>query len=83
MTIQRSPPNLMMPLNRTTSEGSAGSRTGSSGVAGRHGGQTRVQLIVPGEQFDLYGIINTVLQDILDPSRQQNAQIHFHQAPPV
>lgn len=92
MTIQRSPPNLMMPLNRTTSEsGTAASRTTSSAsssgpagqAAGRHGQQTRVQLIVPGEQFDLYGIINTVLQDILDPSRQQNAQIHFHQAPPM
>lgn len=83
MTIQRSQPNLMMPLNRTMSEGSA-SRATPGSAAGRHGGgQTRVQLIVPGEQFDLYGIINTVLQDVLDPNRQQNAQIHFHQAPPM
>ena len=83
MSFQRSQqPNVMTPLNRTMSEGSAAAGTGSA--ATRHGGQqTRVQLIVPGEQFDLYGIINTVLQDILDPSRQQNTQIHFHQAPPM
>lgn len=50
---------------------------------------TRLQFIVPGEpggQFDLYGIINNVLSDILDPRRQgslqQNAQFHF-QAPPI
>lgn len=30
-------------------------------------GHTRVQLIVPGEQFDLYGVMNQVLGDLFNP----------------
>ena len=59
----------------------------------RHG-PTRLQLFVPGnrleqgqEQFDLYGIINNVISDLLDPRRAgqgqgQNSQFHF-QMPPI
>lgn len=57
----------------------------------RHG-PTRLQLIVPGnglenngqqEQFDLYGIINNVIGDLLDP-RRTGQNNHFHiQAPPI
>ena len=50
------------------------------------GGATRLQFIVPGEQVDLYGIINSVFSDVLDPRRQANMQhannFHF-QVPPM
>lgn len=53
-------------------------------------GHTRLQFIVPNdnngnEQFDLYGIINNVVSELLDPRRQQQmggAQNQFHFAPP-
>jgi len=55
-------------------------------------GPTRLQFIVPGEQFDLYGVINNVLSDFLDPLRMQGGGIHvqsmtpnaqFHFQPPI
>ena len=50
------------------------------------GAPTRLQFIVPGEQVDLYGIINSVFSDVLGPRRQSNMQqannFHF-QAPPM
>ena len=78
ISIQRRQPAFVVPTRQSSDPG-AGAVNNSGPTR-----QARVQLIVPGEQFDLYGIINTVLQDILDTSgRQQNAQIHFHQAPPM
>ncbi|CAF0811510.1 unnamed protein product [Brachionus calyciflorus] len=65
----------------------------NSSTTVRQHGPTRLQLFVPGnrlgettgqEQFDLYGIINNVISDLLDPRRAggQNTQFHF-QSPPI
>jgi hypothetical protein len=32
------------------------------------GSQSRIQLIVPGEQYDLYGMINNIFSDLLNPA---------------
>jgi hypothetical protein len=52
----------------STSTGeSSGTPTSTDSANAAHAGAT------PGQQFDLYGIINNVLSDILDPRRQQQA----------
>jgi E3 ubiquitin-protein ligase RNF115/126 len=44
----------------------------------RQGESPRVQLIVPGEQFDLYGVINSVFNELIDPqNRTQPNQFQF------
>ena len=74
-------PNLL--FGRQQSSSSSSSATGgadgaTSGASATTSGPTRVQVIMPGEQFDLYGIINSVLTDVF---RQNNPHLHVHQAP--
>jgi E3 ubiquitin-protein ligase RNF115/126 len=80
------PAGLAMAAGRSPQQGATASQPQPNGQPQQQPQQQqRLHFTVPGEQVDLYGIINSVFSDVLDPRRQQQQHANnFHfQSPPV